>query len=313
MTIKKIIRRYSKKIKRVTVRLANYRFKGKHRGNEGVYFILDNKHLQKHPGLMDRMKAIVGMYYIAKVSGMDFYLIHDVSFKMSRYLRPNKVKWECEKSEVSNSIFDTKILVYDPYAPIPLLKSTGDQLHCYEYIGRNILEQNQIENWEGEWKKCYDELFVPSDYLMALIQKNKPAERYVGIHLRFVNALGNFEDATVNSSLPEAEKESLIQQCIQAIQAIQSKVDYPVVVFSDSSLFLQRVNEIGIQTLGDKDIGHVSFSTDMNSIDKTFVDAYVLAEAESVYAIQGHSLYASAFSKYAAIIGGKPYYVHNIE
>ena len=313
MTLKKIIRHCSKRIKRVAVRLANYRFKGKQRCKEGVYFILDNKHLQKHPGLMDRMKAIVGMYYIAKANGMDFYLIHDASFKMDRYLRPNKVKWECQESEVSDSIFDTRILVYDPYAPIPRLKSIGVQWHCYEYIGRNILEQNQIENWECEWKKCYDELFVPSDLLISLIQKNKPAERFVGIHLRFVNALGIFEDAAVNSVLPDVKKESLIRQCIQAIQTIQSNVNYPVVVFSDNSLFLQRVNKIGIQTLGDRNIRHVSFSADTNSIDKTFIDAYVLAEAESVYAIQGHSLYASAFSKYAAIIGGKPYYVYDIE
>lgn len=310
--IKKVVRRCSKITKRAIVRLANYRFKRKQKFNEGVYFIMDNKHLQKHPGLMDRMKAIVGVYSVAKANHMDFYLIHDASFKMSRYLQPNKVQWECKESDVSNSIFDTKIFVYDPYRPIPQLKGTGDQWHCYEYIGRNILEQNQQENWENEWKRCYDELFVPSGYLMTLIQKHKPAERFVGIHLRFVNALGNFEDATVNSALHDDEKELLIQQCIQAIQAIQSNADYPVVVFSDSSLFLQRVNKIGIRTLGDKNIGHVSFSTDMNSIDKTFVDAYVLAEAESVYAIQGHSLYASAFSKYAAIIGDKPYFVYEI-
>lgn len=231
---------------------------------------------------------------------------------LARYLIPNEVQWACEKADISDSYFDTCVFQYDPYLEVPEFLDKEKQYHCFEYIGRNILELNSVFEWEKTWKECYDKLFKPSDFLKKMISENRPVEHFVGVHIRFVNALEKVEVANVNSTLNAQEKKQLISACVGAILEIQEKEKKPVVVFSDSKYFLQYIEQIGVLTLGTKNIAHISFTSSQDGFDRTFLDAYMLAEADCIYTIQGKVLYASAFSKYAAIIGGKPYKVFNI-
>lgn len=45
-----------------------------------LYFIIDPN--IKHPGLVDRFKAIVGLFYVAKINGFDFKVIFNHPFKL---------------------------------------------------------------------------------------------------------------------------------------------------------------------------------------------------------------------------------------
>lgn len=312
MSSRTLIRNSIRQGKRMLLRLSKYHIKKPNQKKPGIYFILDEKHFQKHPGLMDRMKAIVGVYYIAQRNDMNFYLLHTAAFDLRRYLIPNEVQWACEKADISDSYFDTCVFQYDPYLEVPEFLDKEKQYHCFEYIGRNILELNSVFEWEKTWKECYDKLFKPSDFLKKMISENRPVEHFVGVHIRFVNALEKVEVANVNSTLNAQEKKQLISACVGAILEIQEKEKKPVVVFSDSKYFLQYIEQIGVLTLGTKNIAHISFTSSQDGFDRTFLDAYMLADADCIYTIQGKVLYASAFSKYAAIIGGKPYKVFNI-
>lgn len=307
-----LIKSNIRKGKRVLLRLSRYHIKKINKKNPGVYFILDDKHFQKHPGLMDRMKAIVGVYYIARQNNMNFYLLHTAAFDLRKYLVPNEVQWGCDKLDISDSYFNTCVFQYNPYLTPPKFQDKKKQYHCFEYIGKNILELNETVEWEKIWKQYYDKLFKPSDFLRKMISENRPVGHYIAVHIRFVNALEHVEMANVNSTLNDQEKKILIDDCIDAIYKIQEKEKSPVVVFSDSKYFLQYAEKVGILTLGSQNIAHISFTSNKEGFDKTFLDVYMLAEADCVYAIQGKVLYASAFSKYAAIIGGKPYKIFKI-
>ncbi len=310
--IKDLTRIIVRQGKRSFLRFTKYHVKKSHQKKPGVYFVLDEKHFQKHPGLMDRMKAIVGVYYIAKENNMDFYLLHSASFDLRKYLLPNNVSWKCEESDMSDSLFDTQVFQYNPYSEVPQLLDKNKQYHCFEYIGRNILELSYTPNWERLWKQYYDQLFTPSEHLKRMITENRPAKHFVGVHVRFVNALEMVEVSNVNSRLDDEKANELVKQCTEAILQIQEAEKKQVVVFSDSTYFLRHIENIGVLTLGVHNIEHISFTSNEEGVDRTFLDAYMLSEADCIYAIQGNVLYASAFSKYAAIIGGKPYTVFNI-
>lgn len=55
-----------------------------------LYFIIDPN--IKHPGLVDRFKAIVGLFYVAKINGFDFKVIFNHPFKLEEYLSVNKYR-----------------------------------------------------------------------------------------------------------------------------------------------------------------------------------------------------------------------------
>lgn len=42
------------------------------------------------------------------------------------------------------------------------------QYHVYNYVGKNILENNGIENWELIWGNCFKELFEPTNLMKRL-------------------------------------------------------------------------------------------------------------------------------------------------
>ena len=119
MSSRTLIRNSIRQGKRMLLRLSKYHIKKPNQKKPGIYFILDEKHFQKHPGLMDRMKAIVGVYYIAQRNDMNFYLLHTAAFDLRRYLIPNEVQWACEKADISDSYFDTCVFQYDPYLEVP--------------------------------------------------------------------------------------------------------------------------------------------------------------------------------------------------
>lgn len=85
-----------------------------------------------HPGLADRLKAIVSCYYIAMENGLDFKIIFNHPFKLIDYLQPNKVNWECEESDLCFSIINSRTFDYN--GEYRRLK-TNRQYICFNYAG----------------------------------------------------------------------------------------------------------------------------------------------------------------------------------
>lgn len=298
-------------IKNAYIRLRFYGLGSEHpEGNQLIFFVQDG-YPQPHPGLVDRFKAVVGQYYIAKQNGFEFRLVYDSPFELEKYLQPNICQWN-QTGSVSKRGKDVKLFRYGGFRDIPKLSKEIPQYHCYYYEGLNILRSANIVNWERKWGELYRELFRPSDYLESLLKKYIPERPYIAVHTRFVNALENFEKG-YESYLTEKEKEELIQKCLKAIGEIVGSEKKDIYVFSDSIRFLKEVQKAGYQTLPIENIGHISFQTDESVHDKTFIDFYVMSLSDKVYSLQGKNVYASVFSQYASIVGDKEYEIKQID
>ena len=145
--IKYILRgsRYYRKYFQTTVNSLRYYFRDLHyywqlysfkkdrevSGNT-LYFIIDPN--IKHPGLVDRFKAIVGLFYVAKINGFDFKVIFNHPFKLEEYLSVNKYNWIANQSELSYSLQNVRLIPYNGSGKIPRLSKTIKQYHVYCYI-----------------------------------------------------------------------------------------------------------------------------------------------------------------------------------
>lgn len=272
-------------------------------------FFLQNGYPFRHPGLTDRLKAIVNTYYIAKTNGLNFKIVFDYPFALTDYLIPNSVDWIIPQGQISYSWPQTKLFVYDPKNSKfkkELLKSGPIQYHCYFYYGNEYPAMQAPGNdWKKLWHSCFYELFQPSPYLEKLLSGVNVPDHYVCVHLRFVNALDNFERGA-SSPLNEAQKQDLIASCLDTVQDISAKSG-ELLLFSDSATFLRAAEKKGYHTLGTDSIGHISFDSSRAAIDKTFIDLFTMSRGDKVYSVRGKNLYNSVFPMYAAIIGDIPY------
>ncbi|HOW30173.1 MAG TPA: hypothetical protein PLP88_01280 [Bacteroidales bacterium] len=259
-----------------------------------------------HPGLADRLKVTTCIYYIAKINGFNFRLIFDDNFNLPDFLSENEVHWIADKEELSYSLRNTRLLAYNGSGKIPKLNRRVKQYHIYFYIGKNILLSNNIPNYEKVWTSCYRELFKPSPFLQQMIEVQGLVENsYIAVHLRFVNALEQFEQGFFNT-LDDKKKQNLIYRCVNALDDLRKKnSSCPIVVFSDSITFLKHAKIHNYLVLDGK-IGHLSHSAgDKDAMLKTFIDYYMISRARSIYMITAPEMYLSVFSTYAALTGGK--------
>ena len=268
-----------------------------------LYFILDPE--IRHPGLADRFKVIVGSYYIARINGFDFKIIFETPFHLIDYVDVNRCDWFADRQALSFSLRNSRVIAYNGGGKIPRLNRAVRQYHIYSYIGYDILASNRIPEYKKLWGELFNTLFKPNRHLQSCIAATGfERERYIAVHLRFVNALEKFEEGQFND-LCEADQENLIRRCIAGIETIrQENNDMPLVVFSDSVVFLNRVRSLPVHVL-DGPVAHISYVHDPEATMKTFLDFYLISHAKRIYMILAPETYHSVFSYYAALAGDK--------
>lgn len=266
----------------------------------------------KHPGLADRLKAIIDCYNIAKLNGYRFRIVFKSPYPLEDYLQPAVCNWQADFSDLHYSVCGTRFfnemyfLREDSWHGRTAL-AKDKEYHCYSYVGNR---QPKVFPESGyAWSDLYRELFMPSARLQQAIDACGYTEKsYVAVHLRFVNALEHFEAVTCydNALHTEQEKLDLIARCKQGLMRIKAESEgCSVLVFSDSKRFLDSLDDIPVEVLSHDDIGHMSFGANDGATLKTFVDLYMIARAKKVYRIDAPELYAwSGFAATAAMIGG---------
>lgn len=275
---------------------------------KGVLFFVIAPELS-HPGLADRLKAIINCYDIAKMNGYQFRIVFKTPFHLEDYLVPNAVDWVADFSDLNYSLVGTRFfnelnfLTEESWKGRTRLKK-NKEYHCYSYVGNR---QPKIFPESGyAWTQLYHELFRPSPRLQAAVDAcGYPERSYVAVHLRFVNALENFEKVTCcdNALQTEEEKLDLIRRCKQGLLRIKKENEgCRVLVFSDSKRFLDALTDIPVEVLSHDHVGHISYEREGTL--KTFVDLYMIARASKVYRIDAPELYAwSGFAITGAMIG----------
>jgi DNA polymerase III alpha subunit (gram-positive type) len=175
------------------------------------------------------------------------------------------------------------------------------------------LQRNNIDQWESLWSSLFQDLFKPTKYLETIIRSIPfPENSYIAVHIRFVNAIEIIEPAYKRSTLlSELEQNALIEACFNKISEISLSKKKPVVIFSDSNRFLSEARKLGYCVISGN-VGHIKYSHSQDVIDKTFLDLYALARAESIFSIVGENLYQSVFPLYGALINNKQFHRVNI-
>ena len=269
---------------------------------EGVVLIFD-PHL-KHPGLLDRFKAIVGSFELAIKNGREFKILFDPESVLPKYVEPNGINWRIDAREVCYSPFHSRILDYYGEGDIPKL-GKARQYHIYHYVGLDYGLSNGSPDWESEWSARYNLLFKPTSYLTRQLSEISWAPgTYIAVHIRFVNALGMLEPDYHQVPLPAEKACHLMDTCISKIKELEEESGLPALVFADSPFFLQEAVRRGLH-IAPGEVGHIStHPADLAVWNKAFLDMYIISRAKRVFQIRGDALYASAFSYFSALIGG---------
>lgn len=296
---------YSWTIRNIIYRIRCFSIKPSNIEANTIVFYMDPN--RKYPGFVDILKAIIGSYYIAKVNGYKFKIYFDTPFQLSKYLSPSKSNnWTLsatEKADIDKLNISIGLMDYYGIGEIPNLEKKRYQVR--NFIGWNILQRNNMPNWEIQWHKLYHELFQPSVYLQKhLVGYNIKENEFIAIHIRFVNALNLAEPDYPQIPLNDDEKENLISRCILKIKELESIENCKAIVFSDSTFFLSRCRDMGIRVLIGN-VGHITYNQNAEIVLKMFIDLNLIALAKKVYSIRNNNLYASAYPFYGSIIGGK--------
>ena len=292
--------------------LTYFRMPHNNRLKDVVFFIIDPS--VKQAGFADRIKSIVNTYFIAYNNGLQYKLYFQYPFDIKKYLEPNKVEWECDLKDIDKSLLASRLKVYLAEYPVPKL-SKGLQYHYYWYMGSDLIRyyytkenpEQCDEMWHGEFRKRFFELFRFSPHLEKLINSTGLKEKkYVSVHFRFVNLLGNFEGNQRRFPvLPEKGQSELISQCLGQLELIKKENDgIPIYVFSDSVKFLKKCVEKGYKKIDGERIGNVSTSNGTSAEDKTMLDFFTIGRSRKVYSVVFPKMYSGVFSQYAALIGG---------
>ena len=276
---------------------------GKLKKADTFFFVIDPRF--NHPGLADRMKAIIACYNEAKKNGLHFKIVFKQPFVLEDYLHPTSIDndWVADFRDLEYSFFKTRFV--DEKRGWHLSATSGCQYHCYNYTGDIIPEI--FENTGYKWHELYHELFTPNEEIVrAIHDTGMPPQSYCAIHLRFVNALEDFEEGHYNRLSTESEKQLLIERCKAGIRKIIACNPHKkMLVFSDSKIFLHSLDELPVETLNPDTIGHICFNNNHEQVLKAFLDQYMISLASKVYMITAPEMYSSScFSLCGARIGG---------
>ncbi len=282
------------------------------RKKRGLFFIVDPETV--HGGLTDQLKAIVGLYYIARENRVAFHMIHRGYGDIREFLVPNRVDWSCELSDLDQDPRRTEEFIYRyPWTELPVLESRRIQYQCRKYYPRNILQSLDVPQWNAVWHGLFHDLFRPSPYLQSLIDGDRGnlPERYNAVHVRFIDSLGYAEKEKYNRVLPPPDRDRLIREVTGTIRRLKDMSDLPFLVFSDSGLFLDSLGaEEGLIPMSSAHVANLAFTDDNGARPRTYLDLYRMSRAGTVWSVTGvegfarDTLYESLFPLYTSVIGG---------
>lgn len=289
-------------------------------------FMVDGK--MNHGGMFDRLKGAITTYALSKAQGREFKLLFTYPFDIRQYLTPHSHNWAINPKEICYHYpISAPLVVYGEYRiPSRLLRKRARETHYY-YGFDSLDHVNKKYGTHYDWGELYRELFKPTKHLQQYIDHYEAeiGSEYVAVHLRLMNLLGDkVETVGTNLTLDHDAQQRLMKACSDKIQKIKTENGGKrVMLCSDSNIFVKHM----LSLMPDLfvipgEVKHIDTAghTDDSQNIKLFLDYYLIAGAQRVYSIYGTpdrdyadeehvacGLYPSAFPKYAAKIGGKPF------
>lgn len=285
-----------------------------------VVVMVDGVH--SHGGLTDRFRHILSVYSYCKQKKIPFYIYYVYPCDLSLILAPNHYDWRIGSSKLTYTRYDSKeicLWVNDPDESLQTKKKINQQhvsmLDKETGSGKRVQYHIYGNSYlaEGHYRELFVELFKPSRYLQERIdsvQEQLP-DSYEAVTFRFQQLLGDFSEGDF-TVLPKAERENLIQCCIKKIDSLYSTCYFStskLLVTSDSPILLERVKELPYVCTIPGKMEHMDFTknSDLEMNTKSFVDLFLLSQAQRLTLLQTGQMYNSGFPKFAAELGNKPY------
>lgn len=276
-----------------------------------------------HAGLCDRFKGITTLYGWCKECGLDFRVFHIHPFDLSDYLIPNQYDWHITEKEVCYDKRYTSVnyLMLNNLVRKQIESGEIANLEKTWFLHRIKTKKNQMHfytNMQPEsnllFGTLFKELFKPSARLEKAIDFHKQSigVSYISISFRYMQLLGDFKDCD-GDTLSEKMQEELICKSINIVKVIkeQNKCIPKILVTSDSSKFLTRVKKLPFVYIVEGKVGHINFHSSDDVNMKTFLDFFMIANANKVYLAKSEKMYNSDFARRASMIYNKTFEIIN--
>ncbi len=274
-----------------------------------VVYIMDGSNYMG--GLADRIRQIMGVYAVCKHKGYEFRLVANAPFELWNYLKPN-YDWRIEEDEISRNIFFSKP-IYLGYRSkekyMSLITLEKRQLHLFASV-----QWEFITDLGFSMKQLFWELFTPAPQIKDFIAQSRTIYKsWDSMVFRFQDLLEDFNEAHsaqyLKIKLSEVEKEELINKCYNYVLEQQKIAKQHILVCSDSTKFLKRVESIPGVFIIPGELTHMEFSA-VDNFElhlKSFLDLFMISESNSVRSVGTDIMYPSDFPVLAANINNVPF------
>ncbi len=276
--------------------------------NKTIIFMVDGRAV--HGGLADRFKGIITAYGFSKKFHANFRIHYVFPFLLEDYLIPNKVDWRVGKDELIYNLKQSKPITVNNHRLQPIFhgiyvkrKLEGiSQLHFY---GNSTFYYNHFSEY-------FNQLFQPSEQLQRDIDYHlrRLSKNYISVTFRFQQLLGDFIEKPHYIVLPEEQRERLIIDSSAIVE--QLHLQYPgktILVTSDSISFLNRIKVLDFVYVNDGNVVHMDYTSGASfaTYEKSFLDFYLIANAETIHFAYNDLMYHSGFAALAARVYNHPY------
>lgn len=277
--------------------------------------VIDGTHY--HGGLGDRLKGIVTLYAYCKQRGLGFRILHTYPFRLEDYLEPASYDWRLKPGEFTNNIRHCRLLHMRGEYPGNRLKKLHTKKQIHFDGNRDCLPLlNADRGTDYQWGELFRELFKPTPEVAEKLKtlKAEIGGTYNASVFRFQNKLGDFKEYNKPSISSANQRNILIDKCLDGLKKHMADTGgHPMLVTSDSVTFLAKAAGIEGVSIIPGTLSHMDGETRDRLTDpygtymKSFLDFYMLSDAQTIACIGTPQMYPSQFPLYAAKVHDKPF------
>jgi len=277
----------------------------------GLICIVDDKF--EHGGLVDKIKGFVSIYYLSKIAKINFYIyFSDSQNPILSIINNSIINVIIDKTQLSFSKkYSDPVLWYNyfPKTKKSILRRLKTKKQIHFYCNVNLLPVFKIDSNEmiKEWSEIFNSIF--SFDINNLLKNDFSHNKFIGVHLRFMDLFGDFTDLH-SSDFSFEYKQKCLEWCENKLCDLISKFkDYNFVIVSDSKYFLEYCKKLPLISFDNKrfyiessHLGHIYIDKKNEIFEKAVADFLSLSLCIKIFQIRYGKMHNSDFSRYASYV-----------
>lgn len=272
----------------------------------------------KHGGLSDRLYGIISAFKYCQEHKINFRINWIYPFSLATFLEPNQYDWRINPDDISyNLLVASPKYVSMVYYDIDKMKKYCDKKFSFQKKQLHLYS-NTITFTKEEFQFFFNILFKKSELLNKALCKEMTniGKEYISITFRFQQLLGDFKEDGFQT-LNQNDQRKLINSCLECIEKLYQKYQKRILVTSDSITFLKEAeSHFPYVYIIHGSMVHIDYvlkesPENTETYLKSFIDLFMLANAEIIFLANFLPLYASGFAKLASWIYGREYHAIN--